>query len=315
VKDNTFTGAGLSVTGQEPDDFMHDVEGNTVNGAPLRYLHGVHGKTVEDAGQVIIVGSSEVTVRGVDLSDAAMGLVAAFSTDIRVEDVRSSGNSLGVFAHTVEGLVVQGSEFDENHHVGVFLHAVSDALVQDNRFRDNPWSGLWARSGDGLTVKGNKLVGGFEAIGVFDTPGAKITHNEVYTGLDGIFLLSSPGGLVAHNAVKGDGWRGLSVVASPESKVIHNAVESQLTGVHLAHSPGAGVHNNNIAGNSWYGLRVLDSGQVDATWNWWGSPTGPSEHGGSPLLFGLDEGTLGDRVDGDVGYTPWHKRPVAEAGP
>jgi len=59
------------------------------------------------------------------------------------------------------------------------------------------------------------------------------------------------------------------------------------------------AHNNSFHLNSWGMANVMSLPMVtDATYNWWGDPSGPYEASGNPL------GT-GDRVYGAVLYDPW----------
>ena len=58
---------------------------------------------------------------------------------------------------------------------------------------------------------------------------------------------------------------------------------------------GITVNFNNIAGNSWYGVRNEGGEVLDATKNWWGDVSGPSQEGPGD----------GDDVSTKVLYSPW----------
>ncbi|MGQ9691271.1 MAG: NosD domain-containing protein [Thermoproteota archaeon] len=60
ISGNTFTDGGLFVY----DSYQNSVFDNTVNGKPLVYLEGVANHRVSDAGQVILVKCSGITVKG-----------------------------------------------------------------------------------------------------------------------------------------------------------------------------------------------------------------------------------------------------------
>jgi len=55
------------------------------------------------------------------------------------------------------------------------------------------------------------------------------------------------------------------------------------------------IHNRNIFGNIGYGVSVYNNYWTDATYCWWGDPSGPS---------GVGPGT-GDKVSEYVLYDPW----------
>jgi parallel beta-helix repeat protein len=50
------------------------VEDNTVNGKPLVYLEDVSDCKVEDAGQVILLNCTNITIQNLDLSNTTVGI-------------------------------------------------------------------------------------------------------------------------------------------------------------------------------------------------------------------------------------------------
>jgi hypothetical protein len=75
-------------------------------------------------------------------------------------------------------------------------------------------------------------------------------------------------------------------------------------GIYVMWSRKIRIAFNNIQGNEEYGLKVEDS-TVSATWNWWGSPLGPSRRklGGDRII----------KEGGRVRVFPWlpFKNPLA----
>jgi parallel beta-helix repeat protein len=80
ISDNTLINQGLHV---DDNAIFYEllVENNTVNGRPLVYLQGVSNYTIEDAGQVILVGCDRITVEGLNLSSKTWAGLHLLDTD------------------------------------------------------------------------------------------------------------------------------------------------------------------------------------------------------------------------------------------
>ena len=72
--------------------------------------------------------------------------------------------------------------------------------------------------------------------------------------------------------------------------------------------PGGSISSNNITGNNQYGISVdpnATGGPLDATKNWWGSPTGPCRQLPNGKWVGK-----GDKVSANVAFVPWLTHPI-----
>ena len=86
LRDNVLHKDGLIIEGGILECASHTIVDNTVNGKSLYYIVNSTGFTVpSDAGQVIIVNSEEITVTGLNLSNADVGVEIAFSEDVTVQ--------------------------------------------------------------------------------------------------------------------------------------------------------------------------------------------------------------------------------------
>ncbi|MDQ6692864.1 MAG: hypothetical protein M3014_00350, partial [Chloroflexota bacterium] len=86
-----------------------------------------------------------------------------------------------------------------------------------------------------------------------------------------------------------------------------NTLKNNETGFHLEQTAGrvasATLHSNNLVGNSMAGLSTsAGSSQVNATLNYWGSHTGPTNV--------ANPSGRGDAVVGNVTFTPWSTKHI-----
>lgn len=110
---------GLFEVGEDTAFFTsHTMEQNLVNGKPLYYLVGVeHMAVPADAGEIIVVDSSGVTISGADVSDCSMGLIVAYCNDVTVEGVRADRSGVfGTYFAYVDGAVMRNTSADQTNH-------------------------------------------------------------------------------------------------------------------------------------------------------------------------------------------------------
>ena len=144
----------------------------------------------------------------------------------------------------------------------------------------------------------------------------RIIGNEIANGqFGGIFVGAWPpsGGLwtdntgteITGNYIHDDSDIAMGTAFSSGSKAFSgNTMETCRVGIYIF---GDGVtdviaHYNNIVNNTEFGVLDETPGTIDATYNWWGSPTGPGRKTHGKWLG------KGDEVSDNVNYKPWlHK--------
>ena len=89
ITDNHLENCGISIFGDQVCYYnTHTMEGNTVNGKPIYYYKNTKGVNVpEDAGQVILVNCSNMTVKNINASFGSTGIYLAFTTDYTFAEI------------------------------------------------------------------------------------------------------------------------------------------------------------------------------------------------------------------------------------
>ena len=251
-----------------------------------------------------------------------------------VIDGGAAGNCISVSANNV---VISGFEI-RNGYNGI-SGQTSGSTFSNNIIHDNlniPGSAgvgilLWGDNDNniimGNTIYDNDRQGIF--IGYYDTTyistGNIISYNTIYNnglyryanGPDasdyGIQLWTADNNIIEYNEIYNhDDWfpwggtfdfaQGIYLCDSDSNLVTHNYLHGNNYGVGLWHPSRPVVTNNinynNIAGNTGYGVCTFDgSPPVDARFNWWGDASGPTHPS--------NVGGFGDRISGNVDYSPW----------
>ena len=116
-----------------------------------------------------------------------------------------------------------------------------------------------------------------------------ISHNVLAGAVDGI---TTRGGLLDNST----------------ATIEDNQIHENDYGIYLESVAGDSIvliNSNRLAGNDDYGLYVEDSAViVDATYNWWGHPSGPSGGVADPVTETIANGT-GAAVSEHVHFDPW----------
>ncbi len=176
ISENTFFDNGLLVM------FSSDnvVFGNLVNGKPLVYLEGVTDYAVEDAGQVILINCSRITVENLNLSNTAIGVELWQTTDARI-----SGNNLmanhrhGIYLSYSSSNMVSGNEITANGMYGIVLEFSSDNnSIIGNNITANVWAGIYFSYSSSNIVSGNNISDNGCGVGVSYSSSNKVYHNN-----------------------------------------------------------------------------------------------------------------------------------------
>jgi parallel beta-helix repeat protein len=139
IINNTFVRDGLDISGNDIDNYFHEISGNVVNGKPLYYFTSERLINVpNDAGQIILVDCDYATIGKVIISETETAVLVAFSTNVKIRNSEFSSNSMGIFLCYSTGCTIDRNNFinnsiDASFEVRGFLNRKS------NKWRFNYW--------------------------------------------------------------------------------------------------------------------------------------------------------------------------------
>ena len=83
---NGMHDSGIWVESDSIANYTHEIdESNTVNGKPVYYWNDVTGSRVpDDAGQVILVNCTNITVEDQNVKNTSIGIAVVFSSDVAI---------------------------------------------------------------------------------------------------------------------------------------------------------------------------------------------------------------------------------------
>jgi len=207
-------------------------------------------------------------------------------------NILNGGGGNGIEMFNSISNTIANNVISENLGVGIYMHGCDNNIIENNFIHDNNkegkrWSGIKLDHSNGNTVRGNTISGqytGVDVTGYYDPSNDNlITQNTILDNSGhGICIYGTTGNtgtIITYNTIEGN-MRGISVYGNdlsiPE------------------------IHYNNIAGNTLYGVYSEITSNVNATLNWWGSAAGPNATSNT-----YNKTLQGDRVSGNVDFTPW----------
>ena len=121
IINNKFIRDGLGISGDNFDNYIHNITGNVVNGKPLYYFTNKNNKNVpKNAGQIILVKCDFATIEKVKISKTSTAVLVAFSSNVRILNSEFSSNTMGVFLKYSTGCVIQSNNFINNSNDASF---------------------------------------------------------------------------------------------------------------------------------------------------------------------------------------------------
>jgi parallel beta-helix repeat protein len=257
ISGNVMDENGIFIKGLLNEWITHNINtSNTVNGKPIYFWKNqTTGVIPKDAGEVILVNCSNITVQDLELTYGSVGIQLGFSSDNNIINNNLSSNSVfGLWMYNSENNVIYNNEVI-NNSFGLNIVSSNDNVVEANNILYNDYGiNLSYSSHNNLTA--NTMVG--NGIFIF---GSIInqwnTHvidaNNTVNGKPVLFMknqmnvtvLSNAGQIILANCTNikiqkqefNQVTVGLEVGFSSNNIFSHNNISNNLLGIYLYESP------------------------------------------------------------------------------
>ena len=318
LQDSSTNSIGLNDLGMQQYQgiALYDSPGNSMysnsfhegDGSAEIYLSGsddnwVYGNIITNSGgsgiHLLKAHSNRIEMNEVRMTDGGIGLEQSKDTIIdsnsleRVADqgifllngdsnyiVNNTCTECGIGIFIGEDSIGNSVEDNlcRNGTEGILLTIADQNSLWNNSCENNTFGIRLIRS-DQITIVGGMIMGGETGIDVFD--GSEILMTMI--------IIGESAGI------------GINVSSSSQIGIHNTTLSNNAIGLMAGESAGITVHGNNIMGSLDMGIDATGMNPeepVDATFNYWGDPTGPyhavNNSGGS-----------GDEVTDGVEFVPW----------
>jgi len=261
-KDNVFINDGLMFADYVYNyhmsiyDFIHVMENNTVNGKPLYYFLNANDFTVPyDAGQLILVNCTNVTVKNLDLKDTDFAITLAGCSKCNVSNntINNTDGELILFLSVNN--TIQNNKISNNLHGICLDYESKNNEVCYNDVSEN-WIGISSITGSKYNrIHSNKVYGNKAGIEIttyyfpMNSHNHEVYNNQIFNNNFGIMITEGSENISAHN----------------------NDIHNNIVGINLRKSENNNISRNILSKNI---FSALFSGCKKNIWNnnYWNRP-------------------------------------------
>jgi len=194
--------------------YIQDIDdSNTVNGKPVYYWINRQDMTVPlDAGYVVLVNCTGITVRDLNLTNNMQGVALSFTTDSIIANNSMTNNFDGVrFDHSSNSNVISGNNVTANTSYGIRLFydpstsgsqpagPSCNNIICGNNVTDND-TGIRLDYPSNNSVWANNVANNSDGIGLYgSSSGNIVSENNITNSFYGLWFHSSYGSQIYHN--------------------------------------------------------------------------------------------------------------------
>ena len=217
LTNNTFIDDGLLVA----YSYKNTVENNTVNGKPLVYLDDTSNLIIKNAGQIILMNCTNITVENLNLSNASIGIDLWETNDCTIVNNTASNNVCGInMWHSSNYNTLQSNKVS-NNWVGISLSSSSNNTLTNNTANSNNYDGIVMEYSSDNTLQGNTA-----------------NSNDDF----GVHLLGSSNNTLRGN-VASNNWYGICLQGSSSNNILyHNNLLNNTNNTQHAYDYGANAN-------------------------------------------------------------------------
>jgi len=235
VENNSFYGSGLEYFYEY---HSNRVRNNTVNGKPLAYIENASDIELEkDAGQIILVNCSNITIKNQEISNTTVGIFLFNSQRCKIYSSKISDNWIGINLFKSTFNDIRGNDISSCGYAGVDIapfsgkNKINANLIKNNSRGITTWS-------DNNTISGNTIADNWHGIHLdYGSYENMITENIIMYNAEGITI-----------------WQ-----ESSGNKILNNSIENNDRGISLSYNClKNNIERNSISRNE-YGIDISSS--------------------------------------------------------
>ena len=241
-------------------------EGNTINGRALRILSGIKGEgqtiNVSDAGEVIVLGSSNLKVNGMKIEgiqpenqNQGYGIRIIDSNNIGVANSSLVGfGGTGVFILNSSQCIISDSLFDSGYS-GIYLRGSYGCFIVNSRL-SNLTSGVVLRDSNISSVRGCEFSDGGTGVELNNAYLCAVFECNFTGMVEGIESVNSNDCFLSINKFEEGKGTGIRIFDGMRQHVLGNIISGGQTGIEFLTSLRGEVKNNTITGFSGFGIAL-----------------------------------------------------------
>ncbi len=241
------------------------VENNTVDNKQLVYWTNIEDRTIDDAGQIILIDCNNITIKNLEISDIFFAIQLLDPNDCIITNNILNNNYRGIYIQnsyqkTSKKISISNNILSNNED-GMYIDYSSDYLIENNIIQNNTNIGLRI-SGKYHTVCKNIFNNNYEGIYI------RGLRNNVYK-----------------NVLTNNNKNGIFCEDLHKSIIHKNDINNNKNGIYIIDSKNNIISRNNIYKNK--GLNAFFKDSLINLWfrNFWNKYLGPKFIGGLKYII------------------------------
>ena len=256
LTNNTMSGNkyNFKIFGENLYQYIQNIDtSNTVNNKSIYYWVDQQNKIVpNDAGYVVVVNSTNITIRDPTLTNNYEGVLFAYTTNSLIENFTTSSNCDGIFLASSSNNTLTNNTINSNKYDGISLFSSSNNSLTNNIISSNKYDGIWLSSSSNNSLTNNTINSNkYDGISLSSSSNNSLTNNTISNNDDGISLSSSSNNSLTNNTINSNQMIGIWLSSSSNNSLTHNIISSNKNiGIYLRLSGNNTLSSNTISGNT-----------------------------------------------------------------
>jgi len=248
-----------------------------VNGKLLVYLEGESDKFIHNAGQIILVRCSNITVMNSELTNTDVGIELWQSDNCLISDNNISSNNDGIWLEDSNNNSVSNNIINSNNRYGILLYFSDNNSILNNSIKSNSWRGIFIHYSNKNSISNNSISSNnWVGIRLGHSNNNSISENIIGSNkYYGIEFDHSNNNIISNNIISSNNWCGIALEYSNENSISNNNISNN--GIELWFSNENTIRENEFVND---GLSVYRS---------YGNIVEDNTVNGKPLVYLEDE--------------------------
>ncbi len=263
ICNNSFVNDGIVILHFNMSN-LDEIENNTVNGKPFYFILNENNTCLKDAGAIILINCSNVTVEYANLSRTCAALTMVKCRNILINSCKFYGDKIAIYLKNSRDNIIYNNEFSSNRDCIIFSgnkYKNVDNIVKNNRFVNNE-IGLYFFLGNSNIISRNNFSHNKKAVELtacYCPDGHSdynvFTHNVFYDNKVGIVFYDSVESVVENNVMRKNG-KAIVVYTTYKTTVKNNVFEENNIS-YFGRYDWSGIIEHNVFSGNMEGIRGL----------------------------------------------------------
>jgi parallel beta-helix repeat protein len=212
LADNTINSDSYNfgVYGSSLEHYIQKIDtSNTVNGKPIYYIINARNFTADrsnhsDAGCLIIVNSSNITIKDLTLSNNLNGILLAYTSEATIENVTAINNKVGIGLYSCSNCTISNTVTVYNAYQGIKLAYSPTCVIHKNNVTGNT-EGIYMVYSNNCTIETNTIKTNECGIKLDHASNSTFYHNNIIDNTRQTQISDSPENMF-DNGLEGNYW-------------------------------------------------------------------------------------------------------------